>query len=63
MAILPPSVNKSAVEFEPEGNGIRYALAALKNMGQSAAEHIVAERGAKPSAISPISCRASIPRR
>ena len=48
MAILPPSVNKSAVEFEPEGNGIRYALAALKNMGQSAAEHIVAERGDKP---------------
>jgi DNA polymerase-3 subunit alpha len=48
MAILPPSVNKSVVEFEPEGNGIRYALAALKNMGQSAAEHIVAERGAKP---------------
>jgi len=48
IAILPPSVNKSAVEFEPEGNGIRYALAALKNMGQAAAEHIVAERGATP---------------
>ena len=48
ISILPPSVNKSAVEFEPEGGGIRYALAALKNMGQSAAEHIVAERGGKP---------------
>ncbi len=47
ISILPPSVNKSAVEFEPEGGGIRYALAALKNMGQSAAEHIVAERGGK----------------
>ncbi len=48
IAILPPSINRSAVEFEPEGDGIRYALAALKNMGQAAAEHIVAERGDKP---------------
>ena len=48
MAILPPSVNKSAAEFLPEGNGIRYALGALKNMGQAAAEHIVEERGGKP---------------
>ena len=46
--ILPPSVNKSAVEFEPEGGGIRYALAALKNMGQAAAAHIVEDRGEKP---------------
>ncbi len=48
MAILPPSVNKSAAEFLPEGNGIRYALGALKNMGMSAAEHIAGERGSKP---------------
>jgi len=48
LAILPPSVNKSAVEFEPEGDGIRYALAALKNMGHAAAAHIVAERGPAP---------------
>ncbi len=48
LAILPPSVNKSAVEFEPEEGGIRYALAALKNMGHAAAQHIVAERGAAP---------------
>jgi DNA polymerase-3 subunit alpha len=48
IAILPPSVNKSAVEFEPEEGGIRYALAALKNMGHAAAEHIVAERGGAP---------------
>ena len=32
IAILPPSANKSAVDFEPEGGDIRYALAALKNM-------------------------------
>jgi len=48
ISILPPSVNKSAAEFTPEGGGIRYALAALKNMGQAAAEHIVAERGSAP---------------
>jgi DNA polymerase-3 subunit alpha len=48
IAILPPSVNKSAAEFEPEGGGIRYALAALKNMGQAAAAHIVEEREAGP---------------
>ncbi len=48
MTILPPSVNKSAAEFLPEGDGIRYALGALKNMGQAAAEHIVSERGGKP---------------
>jgi DNA polymerase-3 subunit alpha len=46
--VLPPSVNKSAAEFQPEEGGIRYALAALKNMGQAAAEHIVAERGDRP---------------
>lgn len=48
IAILPPSINKSAVEFEPEEGGIRYALAALKNMGQSAAQHVVDERGQTP---------------
>ena len=48
IAILPPSANKSAVDFEPEGGDIRYALAALKNMGQAAAAHIVEERGDKP---------------
>jgi DNA polymerase III subunit alpha len=48
IAILPPSINKSAVEFEPEDGGIRYALAALKNMGQSAAQHVVDERGQTP---------------
>ncbi len=47
IAILPPSVNKSAVDFEPEGRDIRYALAALKNMGHAAAATIVEERGDK----------------
>src|SRR5690606_3471 len=42
--ILPPCVNASAAEFLPEGEGIRYALGALKNMGAAAAEQLVAER-------------------
>ncbi len=48
MAILAPSVNHSGVEFEPEEGGIRYALAALKNMGGAAAQHIVEERASGP---------------
>jgi DNA polymerase III subunit alpha len=48
IAILPPSVNKPAVEFEPGEGGIRYALAALKNLGQAAAEDIVTTHAGKP---------------
>ena len=40
IAIEPPSVNESEVDFAPGENAIRYSLAALKNMGRSAAEHI-----------------------
>ncbi|WP_334148235.1 DNA polymerase III subunit alpha [Hyphomicrobium sp.] len=54
--VLPPCVNASAVEFiaEPpkkaEAHGaIRYALAALKNIGASAVETIVESRNAKGS--------------
>jgi DNA polymerase-3 subunit alpha len=46
--ILPPCVNASAAEFLPEGEGIRYALGALKNMGLAAAEHVVEARNGKP---------------
>jgi DNA polymerase-3 subunit alpha len=48
VAILPPCVNASGVEFEPEGDGIRYALAALKNMGVAAAQHLVEGRETGP---------------
>ena len=52
--VLPPCVNASAVEFlaeaptktEPHG-AIRYALAALKNIGASAVETIVESRNKK----------------
>jgi len=44
--IEPPSVNASEVEFAPGANTIRYALAALKNIGAQAAEHICYVRAA-----------------
>jgi len=47
--VLPPCVNASGVEFEVEGRekgrAIRYALAALKNIGEGAVASLVAARG------------------
>jgi DNA polymerase-3 subunit alpha len=45
IAVEPPSVNQSGVEFNVAGNTIRYALAALKGVGRAAVESIVAARG------------------
>ena len=42
--VLPPCVNASDAEFLPEDGGIRYALAALKNLGRGAVEAIVEVR-------------------
>ncbi len=42
--ILPPDVNFSDVQFVPEGQAIRYGLNAIKNVGEKAAENIVAVR-------------------
>ncbi len=46
IAVEPPSINRSEVEFASAQGGIRYALAALKTMGRAAAQSIVAERAA-----------------
>jgi DNA polymerase-3 subunit alpha len=46
LKIDPPSVNRSSVAFEVEGNTIVYALAALKGVGAQAVESIVAARAA-----------------
>ncbi|MFT8471896.1 DNA polymerase III subunit alpha [Acetobacter persici] len=51
--VLPPDVNKSEADFSvetlPDGtHGIRYALAAVKKVGFSAMEALVATRGNKP---------------
>jgi DNA polymerase-3 subunit alpha len=51
--IKPPSVNASAVDFTPEPGtpekpgAIRYSLAALKNIGETAVSAIVEERAAR----------------
>jgi DNA polymerase III subunit alpha len=51
VACLPPSINASEAEFsvEPqaEKNAVRYALGALKGVGEKAMEQLVEERRAK----------------
>ena len=46
IAIEPPCVNASEVDFLPSPKAIRYSLAALKNIGAQAVETLVAERAA-----------------
>jgi DNA polymerase-3 subunit alpha len=48
--VEPPSINRSGVEFEVEGDIIHYALAALKGVGRQAVEMIVEARGERPFA-------------
>ncbi len=43
-AVLPPDINASQVEFSVEGKAIRYALAALKNVGEQAMQELLAAR-------------------
>jgi DNA polymerase III subunit alpha len=47
ISIEPPSVNHSGVVFAPGETGIRYSLAALRNVGRHTVEHIVEERQAR----------------
>lgn len=44
IALLPPDINQSEVEFAVEGQAVRYAFAALKGIGVLAMEGLVAER-------------------
>jgi DNA polymerase-3 subunit alpha len=46
----PPSINRSGIAFEVEGNTIIYALAALKGVGRQAVESIVEARANGPFA-------------
>jgi DNA polymerase-3 subunit alpha len=45
-----PSINRSGVAFEVDGDTIHYALAALKGVGRQAVEAIVEARGDRPFA-------------
>ena len=42
--VLPPDVNESAVNFVPGDEGIRFGLAAIKNVGIGAAQSVVEGR-------------------
>ncbi|HEV3312401.1 MAG TPA: DNA polymerase III subunit alpha [Chloroflexota bacterium] len=44
IAIRPPDVNSSLIDFSIEGQAIRFGLGAVKNVGSAAAESIVRER-------------------
>ena len=46
--ILPPDINKSDTEFTVDGSGIRFGLVAVKNVGESAIESIIASRANQP---------------
>jgi DNA polymerase-3 subunit alpha len=45
--ILPPDINASEVEFTVDGSRIRFGLVAVKNVGESAIESIIACRAEK----------------
>ncbi|MCX6702540.1 MAG: DNA polymerase III subunit alpha [Candidatus Wolfebacteria bacterium] len=42
--ILPPDINKSFVDFEPEEKNIRFGLIAIKNVGRAIVDAIIDER-------------------
>src|SRR3989441_2736508 len=44
IAILPPDINSSDVNFTPTTTGIRFGLAAIKNVGETAITSIVANK-------------------
>ncbi len=44
IAILPPDVNSSGNAFTPAGNAIRFGLTAIKNVGSSAIDSVLAAR-------------------
>ena len=45
--LLPPDINQGQSGFSVDGESIRYALTAIKGVGQSAIDDIVAERKAR----------------
>ncbi len=44
--ILPPDINSSGVHFTPDGGNIRFGLAAIKGVGESAVRAMIEERSA-----------------
>lgn len=46
IAVLPPDINASQSSFSVDGSGIRFGLAAVKNVGENAIQNMVASRDA-----------------
>ncbi|MBT2638499.1 DNA polymerase III subunit alpha [Bacillus sp. ISL-39] len=46
--LLPPSINKSAFSFQPEGDAVRYSLAGIKGVGIASLKEIFQARRNKP---------------
>lgn len=44
IAVLPPDINKSSNRFKTENGKIRFALSAVKNVGDSAIRNLIVER-------------------
>ena len=42
--VLPPDINKSFLEYAPDGKNIRFGLAAIKQVGEPVCEAIIRER-------------------
>lgn len=42
--VLPPDINKSFLEYSPDGHNIRFGLAAIKQVGEGVVEAIIQER-------------------
>ena len=42
--VMPPDINQSTLNFTPTDEGIRYGLAAIKNVGEGAAQSVVDTR-------------------
>lgn len=44
--VLPPDINKSFLEYAPDGHDIRFGLASIKQVGEAVIEEIIKEREA-----------------
>ena len=42
--VLPPDINKSVLEYAPDGRNIRFGMAAIKQVGEPVVEAIIKER-------------------
>lgn len=42
--VLPPDINKSFLEYAPDGRNIRFGLASIKQVGEAIIEEIIKER-------------------